>query len=586
MNSQTLEKLLLQWGNSLINLKIDSVDSGLNGGLLCPSCARVHGRSVDASYGFMTLYSITNDIKYKNSAIDLLNWTKSLKYPDGSWGNDLHILEWKGITVFNLITLLSILKDFRHLLNEDEYKNIFDDSKSASEYIYNLFTIKTGNINYPMSATYAMHMAGKILNEEKYKDKAEQLSTECLEYFNYDNIIFGEGWPQDSITKNNCRPIDICYNVEESLPNLALYALDQKNNALLTKIEKSYQSHLRFMIDDGGWDNSWCSRMYKWSYWGSRTSDGCQLGLVALASKKNNFYDAAEKNFTLLINASKSGLLAGGMGYSQANEKICVHHTICHFKSLSMLFINFKNKLDLRYDQKLQYNFDEYTPENTQATLLRKYGWRATFSNYDWIYADGATPSGGSLTFLKHDDFGLVFASGLNRNVSPEPFNMQSYIHRKFESVTPRIESRDANNIQLLSIECLDANIERTNKDKYYIYRSTGYLANSSMKELKGANYNLAYKFLNNGEINFEFSTDDLSKSTDVILPFIILPEDEILCESNTFKIKRSNSSLMLTFPNDSLTEIDEGFNYSPGFLVKNLKLKFKDKITLNLKIT
>ena len=37
----------------------------------------------------------------------------------------------------------------------------------------------------------------------------------------------------------------------------------------------SAKSHLAFLLPDGGLDNSMGSRSCKWTYWGSRTSDGC-----------------------------------------------------------------------------------------------------------------------------------------------------------------------------------------------------------------------------------------------------------------------------------------------------------------------
>lgn len=586
MNSENIKKLLFNWGNKLLDLKIESKEKGLNGGLLCPACARVHGRSIDAAYGFMSLYSIAGELKYKDAALDVINWSKNLKYPEGGWGNDLHILEWKGITVFNLIVLLSILKDFKQLLNVEEYASILEDLNSGAEYVYNTFTIKTGNINYPISAVYALNLASKILGNKKYQEKAFSLLQESLEYFNGNMILFGEGYPQNSKSKSGCRPIDICYNVEESLPNLALYALDQNDNNLIKFIEGSYKAHLRFMIDDGGWDNSWCSRMYKWSYWGSRTTDGCQLGLVALANENNSFFDAAERNFKLLVEASKTGLLAGGMGYLQSEENICIHHTICHFKSLAIMHTLFKDKLDKTYDKKLIYDFEEFNPVDTNVTILKKSSWRATFSNYDWVYAAGTTPSGGTLTFLKHDNYGLIFAAGLSRNVLPEAFNMQSYIQNRFESATPRIEVIDLNDILFQSTESLDASIEKIKTKDMFTYVSSGNLCSSLNKEVIGEKYKQIFKILNNNELNIEFYLDQLiEKKGWVVLPFITFPDDEFSYGTNSFQIKRHGIKLILEYPEGVDIEFYKNFNYVPGFNLRTVRLRLINNLNLKLKV-
>lgn len=74
--------------------------------------------------------------------------------------------------------------------------------------------------------------------------------------------------------KNGCLPVDLGYNIEESLPNLAYYALMADNQELLAIVERSMNTHLEFMLPDGAWDNSWGTRSFKWTYWGGRTSDG------------------------------------------------------------------------------------------------------------------------------------------------------------------------------------------------------------------------------------------------------------------------------------------------------------------------
>ena len=44
---------------------------------------------------------------------------------------------------------------------------------------------------------------------------------------------------------------------------------------MLDQTVAALRTHMEFMLPDGAWDNSWGTRNYKWSWWGSRTSDGC-----------------------------------------------------------------------------------------------------------------------------------------------------------------------------------------------------------------------------------------------------------------------------------------------------------------------
>ena len=78
--------------------------------------------------------------------------------------------------------------------------------------------------------------------------------------------------------------MDIGYNLEESLPSFLQYTVKTGNASLKEQVIRVLKRHLLFMLDDGGMDNSFGTRNYKWTYWGSRTSDGCVLGCLLAAS--------------------------------------------------------------------------------------------------------------------------------------------------------------------------------------------------------------------------------------------------------------------------------------------------------------
>ena len=121
--------------------------------------------------------------------------------------------------------------------------------------------------------------------------------------------------------------IDLGYNVEESLPALVLYAKLINDEELLSAVTRSLHTHLEFMLPDGGWDNSWGTRNFKWTYWGSRTSDGCQPAYALMGDKDPVFYKAALANTKLLQRCTHDGLLYGGP-HLAAHGKCCPVFTI------------------------------------------------------------------------------------------------------------------------------------------------------------------------------------------------------------------------------------------------------------------
>ncbi|WP_315815687.1 hypothetical protein [Paraflavitalea speifideaquila] len=118
---------------------------------------------------------------------------------------------------------------------------------------------------------------------------------------------------------------------------MALYGLLTKDEEVLQAVTRSLQTHMELMLPDGGWDNSWGTRNYKWTYWGSRTSDGCQPAYVLLADRDPRFYKVALKNTELLQQYTHEGLLYGGPHYLSHKVLSSVHHTFCHIKALTTI---------------------------------------------------------------------------------------------------------------------------------------------------------------------------------------------------------------------------------------------------------
>jgi len=79
--------LLKCWGEGLLSLQVQNPDmKGLHGGILCPACGTIHGRSGDAIFPLLFLAEKNEDEKYIHAATSLYQWMEDMvSLPDGSW---------------------------------------------------------------------------------------------------------------------------------------------------------------------------------------------------------------------------------------------------------------------------------------------------------------------------------------------------------------------------------------------------------------------------------------------------------------------------------------------------------------------
>ena len=112
------DKLLTEWMDAFLAYQCTYSDSALDGGVLCPACARMHGRIGDAVLPLMYLAEKTGNQKYLLGAKRLMAWMENVHRPDGSWMNDVHVSDWNGTTVFAAIDLYAALHYHGHLLDD------------------------------------------------------------------------------------------------------------------------------------------------------------------------------------------------------------------------------------------------------------------------------------------------------------------------------------------------------------------------------------------------------------------------------------------------------------------------------------
>ena len=71
------EKLLTEWMDTFLAYQCDNLHPSLNGGVLCPACARIHGRIGDAVLPLMYLADKTHKEKYLLAAKRLMAWMEA-----------------------------------------------------------------------------------------------------------------------------------------------------------------------------------------------------------------------------------------------------------------------------------------------------------------------------------------------------------------------------------------------------------------------------------------------------------------------------------------------------------------------------
>lgn len=567
--------LLEQWGEGLLNLQYKLPVKGMQGGIVCPACAMVHGRSGDAIFPFLLLADKKKDSRYLDAAHQLYSWMETMvSMPDGSWVNEVSVSAWAGITVFGAISLAESLIHFGHLL-DNKTKEIWTARLSrAAEYLYHTFTIDTGNINYPITCCYALTLIGNYLGKPAYNEKAKLLARQCLQYFTpADHLIFGEGKPIPQISKKGCYSVDLGYNVEESLPALVLYARLANDVEILERVEASLRSHLEFMLPDGGWDNSWGTRNFKWTYWGSRTSDGCQPAFALMAGKDPVFYKAALLNTQLLQQCTHNNLLNGGPHFVQQGVLPCVHHSFSHSKAIATMLIHAGDVQEPAPATPVQLPREKETGvtffRDVNTWLMAKAAWRATVTGYDQEYLmKNGHATGGALTLLWHQKAGPLIVAGMNEYQMEEPFNMQRDKGAFSICLTPRFELEE-NGVRYMNIADLSAAVDYTDDGSSTLFRSASRLVNGNQQmPASGGNCNISYRF-SASDITIQASCQ-LKKDAGMLIFFlpVVATVNETVKRLSERKIAIVKERCTVVVEADQAFEINSNqrvFNHVPG---------------------
>ena len=435
--------ILIRWCDALVRLQVHMPErETLDGGILCPACGGIHGRCHEAVYPLLCAARLTGDERYLAAAKRLFRWSRNMRCLDGSCRNDFKS-DWKGVTAFAAIALHDALFFHGDLLLDAERAEWEVRLSEMGAWLFEHLTERTpAYLNYYAANACAMALLGGYFSNDAYKALAKRLASFCLGHVSENGLLFGEGSPRGAVSPKGCTAIDVGgYNAEETLPCLSRYAAAAGDAAVRDRCRDLWRAHLLWMLPDGAWDDSTGTRSFKWTYWGSRTADGCQAALFDLGREDPVFAEAAWRNLALLRRCTHGGLLAGGPDYAKNGEPLCVHHTFCHAKTLAAALdagIPAFDRVPLPSDapEALQYY-----PE-LDVYRLACGPWRMDVCGYDCSVRGAAHASGGSISLLWHETAGPLIAVGTIDERMKEPHNQQCSVRPETHRCgCPRLET-------------------------------------------------------------------------------------------------------------------------------------------------
>lgn len=587
------DDLLKRWADGLIALQVgEFARPELKGGVLCPACGFLHGRIGDVAYPFAHLYAKTGDAKYLKGAEAAVDWCeRNMLLPTGLYRNDRQSY-WRSTTAFCAIPLWKALRDYGEKLpaaTAAKWRRILHRQLAALYELYEHDPDFKAVINYYAVYPEAMYIAWKELGDEKYLAAAKRQAKELLEQaFNKDGFLIGEGKLNGSMfgtSPRGCNLVDFGYNLEESLTAIVEYANMTGDAALRAKAVDSAKRQLEFVLPDGAIDNSCGSRSVKWTYYGSRTSDGI-LSLLALL-KDDVPYAArmAERVIDLYTRCTgPDGLIRGGYMHDDAEEPACVHHAFARAKTLveyERSGLASASASGTEMPRERTYGAKHFPTIDTHLVSIGP--WRATVSANDAFNLAArrsAAVSGGTMSMLWRADVGPVFVGTLGEYFYAEAHNMQDDRHdMKMHCLAPRI-LRDKHS----NIFDYESETKGEMRGEAFVYSAKGRL--TAPTGGKSAAYELGYCLEAKG-LTIEASCAD--RAARYVIPLVAGANDRVTVEGAVATVERRGRKLTLTATAPlALDPCDRGGRiWSPasGMLCAPLSVSLEKPVKLTLTV-
>jgi hypothetical protein len=417
-----------------------------------------------------------------------------------------------------------------------------------------------------------------------------------MNYFTPEGLFYGEGGRE--MNTDGQYPIDLAYNVEESLPAMAHYSQLSDNEALFEKVINSMKVHLEFMLPNGAWDNSWGTRSFKSTMWGSRTSDGCHAAYYRFADREAVFAEAVYRNLQCLASSTYDNILHSGPDEHAAKVAPSIHHTFEHAKALTAL-VNMKAPEKKCFKAILprekEYGIRKFSDINT--ILFSKGPWRGTVTAYG-VRNKGTInghPSGGALSCLYHSQLEMISAASMTQYNRWEKYNMldQEKVEN-FMCLTPRLELVVDDELIYRNISDLHSELASHENEKELIINTKSRLVNGDQENPEAGAVEVSIKYtISHDTFAIEIGTNSEPQKGKLyfIFPLICSSSDKIDFSKNTFTMRNANGSLLVesnyalhkTLPLDKRV-----YNFVPGLQAYPIEidcsLLHKQKLLLNIK--
>ncbi len=558
------------------------------GGIYCPACQTIHGRCGDAIFPLYVMYIETGEQKYKQAARMLVNYMRKMQLPDGSWLNE-KMGTWKGTTVFQLLSLCHSYD----VLNKAEMKADMAMLEPMIDTSANWVSQTFGdggetNVNYFISSATALKWVSIIKPNPHYEQQAASLMERYgLQQLTADGYLLGEkttGRPYTRVTST----IDIGYNLDMSLGMMAEYALLTGDKRIKSETVRALRAHMQHVLPDGSIDNSFGSRNYKWTMYGSKTAHGSQMAFMLLGDEDPLFLRAAELNLQYMSREANNhnGFLGYGPHYWEMFEHGCIHSVFNRADALAAAYMYGcassgatevkENITDKRIEHPavlqlpLEQSFGVKKLSSLSVHQIRQWKWYASVSCFNVHHA----VTGGSAGYLWHEQLGPLQLGSVTGYERYEAYNMPEKPGSRDDITAPRIE-----------VEC--GARKGSNLFDYDAVAIADQSSTTVLGRLKHEQKGIVTDFGIHYSIKYDFLENQCIKTyeLDVLLPCDRLSIVEpILCGA-AGKVSLQNESVCIQLPQGSM-EIygcSQSLKLDPAKLNSRLTNVFPSVITLPL---
>ncbi|MCU0443739.1 MAG: hypothetical protein MUE85_02400 [Microscillaceae bacterium] len=437
-------KTLLSLGEALLKVQNQDKKSPDFGGLQDPETGIYYSRAAEAVFPFAVLWQKTQDKKYLKSAINLGNWLIRQQKPSGEWVENPWT--WTGTTADQLLMMAGAYPILKSQLTDKEQVSWKKSISAAADYLVLKMSPDFASINYVPTTAGALAVTYQNIEpRETWKTKAQTLAFQTRAKMDDDFFIEGEA----ARYHDNKYGVDLSYQIDMSLWGLALYARIFKDEEALQAVQNSLQRIQYFVYPNGMIDGSWGARCYKWTGYGTKTADGCQV-LFSLFAQENPVYQAiALRNLEYLQTAIQDGLVGYGKHiWGMPNQKANLYPTFARAKNLAMAVAWGQTTTQSSSLPADTGNWHKYFP-TLKVGIIRQGIWMATVSAYDYEDRDNwgkgkyhHNPRGGALCNVYAEGFGWLTTSSQTRYQRGEYVHMPE-IQDSIQCLTPRLEYQD-----------------------------------------------------------------------------------------------------------------------------------------------